>query len=126
MKTIRKEIKHNEYVYFSVYVNKKNAKGHNEVYKLPKTAYRLYKKLGYHKAFFEFKPLEKNISPGAYKVNQITYKNDKAHYHTSKGIFTLPKYLHEKLPNTNYVIYSERVTSKWEHNRNATLIYKNK
>lgn len=119
MKTIRKEMKHNEYVYFAVYVNKKNAKGHNEVYRLPKLAYAKYKKLGYDKAFFEFKP-QTNALPGAYKVNKITFSNDKAHYHTSKGEFTLPKYLHEKLPSKDYVIYSERVTSKWEHIPNGT------
>ena len=112
MKTIKKEIKKNDYTYFAVYVNKKNAKGHNEVYRLPKKAYLKYKKLGFDKAFFDFRPQDKQVPSGAYKVNKITYTNDNANYHTSKGIFTLPKYLDEKLPSKEYVIYSERVTRK--------------
>ena len=122
MKTIKKEIKKNDFTYFSVYVNKKNAKGHNEVYRLPKLAYLKYKKLGFDKAFFFFIPQEKNVFPGAYKINKVTFTNDKANYYTSKGIFTLPKYLHEKLPNKDYVIYSERVTRKWKHNPDGTFI----
>lgn len=112
MKTIRKEIKHNEYVYFSVYVNKKNQKGHNEVYRLPKVAYSLYKKLGYNKAFFEFKPESKGMSAGVYKVNKKSYSNNKVYYHTSNGIYSLPKYLENKLPSQTHIIYSERVARK--------------
>lgn len=112
MKTIKKEINKNDYTYFAVYVNKKNAKGHNEVYRLPKSAYLKYKKLGFDKAFFDFKPESNSVTAGAYKINKITYTNDKANYHTSIGVFTLPKYLDEKLPSKEYVIYSERVTSK--------------
>lgn len=112
MKTIRKKIKQENYIYFSVYVNRNNAKGHNEVYRLPKLAYSKYKQLGYDKAFFDFKPQQPNTNAGVYKVNKITTTNDKTYYETSHGTFTLPKYLHSKLPTTTHIAYSERVTSK--------------
>lgn len=112
MKLIKKKIKHNEYVYFTVYVNRKEQKGHYEVYRLPKLAYAQYKKLGYNKAFFDFKPLTKYTPPGRYKVDKISYTNDKAYYHTQRGIFSLPKYLDEKLPSKTHIFYSQRVTSE--------------
>ena len=118
MKVINKQIKFKfrykkmDYIYFSVYVNKKGRKGHSEVYRYYKLAYNRGLKKGYNtktKAFFDFKRIDgKNVS-GLYKVQSIYTDNKKVYYRTKHGIYSLPLYLKDKVPNNDYILVAERV-----------------
>lgn len=115
MKVINKEIKrkNENYIYFSIYVNKKSGKGHSEVYRIHKDSHNQGLKQGYNtKVFFDFRKLKGKNKSGYYKVKSIYFDNNKYYYNTSDGIYSLPKYLHYKLPNKDYIVVGERVYKK--------------
>lgn len=114
MKIRKEKIKQKkvDYIYFSVYVNKKGKKGHSEVYRYYKSSFNtaISRKLGYKtNAFFDFKNISgKNVS-GLYKVQGIYTDNKKVYYKTKHATYSLPLYLKDKVPSNEYILVAERV-----------------
>lgn len=112
LKTAKKFTKYNDNVIFDVYVNIHGKSGHIEKYRINRRDYEKALSFGYiTKAYFDFKPLFKtNIQGGLYKVDEITFDDKYAYFHTEKGTFSLPKYLYKNLPNKEYVFFAQRVS----------------
>ena len=89
---------------------------HIEIYSIHKDDLSLAKRLGYltgdieYEKYFDWKPITNinNLEGGVKRVNEFTFDDKYCYAHTDERIYSLPKYLYEKLPCKEYILFSRR------------------
>ena len=100
---------------FKVRVNI-HGKRHTEYYSIKKSELKKVKRLKLmsfdkkYKEYFDWKPLggAKGMNGGVFKVDKYTFDKKYVYAHTKEKIFSLPKYLFDRIENKEYILFGVR------------------
>lgn len=131
-KRIRKTEFTPNYVYIDVYYQYKGTGKHTETFEIAGKDVKKAQEIGYlktsgktdkndlniYETYYDWKPLESRgkFEGGLKKVEKYTFDKEYAYAHTNEEVFSLKKYLFEKLPNKEYILVGKRVRNTKNNN----------